>query len=38
MGDAAQGARRLLVKLLEETGDSTSTDRLSKVAARRIPA
>ena len=30
--------RRLLVKLLEETGDSTSTDRLSKLPAPRIPA
>ncbi len=30
--------RRLLVKLLEGTGDSTSTDRLSNLPAHRIPA
>ena len=30
--------RRLLVKLLEGTGDSTSSDRLSNLPAPRIPA
>lgn len=30
--------RRLLVKLLEGTGDSTSSDRLSNLSAPRIPA
>ena len=30
--------RRLLVNLLEETGDSTSTDRLSDLPVPRIPA
>ena len=30
--------RRLLIKLLDGTGDSTSTDRMSSLPASRIPA